>query len=131
MAHILIVDGVPDTLTVTETILRNAGHTVFCETDGLDALRTAARHRPDLILIDLSLRHMDGIETTRRLKASPATAHIPIIACTAQSQRATVARALEVGCAALLPKPFLIDELLAMVDEVLGYTSDWSAPVLG
>ncbi len=127
MAHILIVDGVTDTQAVTETILRNAGHIVFCEGDGLGALAAAIRHRPDLILIDLSLRHIDGLETTRRLKASPATAHIPVVACTAQSQRAAVARALEAGCAALLPKPFLIDELLALIDELLGYASGWSA----
>lgn len=126
MAHILIVDGVSDTRTLTEAILRNVGHSVFCETDGLGALAAAMHHRPDLILIDLSLRHMDGLETTRRLKANPATAHIPVVACTAQTQRACVTQALEAGCVALLPKPFLIDELLAMVDEVLGYASDWS-----
>jgi two-component system, cell cycle response regulator DivK len=79
-------------------------------TDGASGLEAAARLRPDLILMDLSLPVIDGWEASRRLKADPALRHIPVIALTAHAMQGDEARARACGCDDYLAKP--IDETL-------------------
>jgi CheY-like chemotaxis protein len=73
--------------------------------DGEAALRQVDQTRPDLILMDLSLPHLDGWEVTRRIKANPLVAQIPIIALSAHASREDMARAKEAGCVDYLTKP--------------------------
>lgn len=76
---VLIVDDVPDNLAVLHDALDESGYTVLVATHGEAALQRAAQALPDIVLLDAMMPGMDGFEVARRLKASPATAHIPII----------------------------------------------------
>ena len=119
MAHILVVEDTLDNREVAELILRDAGYTVLSATDGPSGIAAATITQPDLILMDLSLPRLDGWEATRRLKADPATRDIPVIAFTAHVLQDDEARAREVGCAAVIAKPFEIDALLDQIAAFL------------
>ncbi|RPH60687.1 MAG: response regulator [Burkholderiales bacterium] len=106
---ILIVEDIAFNRDLLAQLLENDHRLVFAE-DGFAALERAAEDRPDLILMDLSLPRLDGWEATRRLKADPALAHIPVIALSAHAMRGDDERARAAGCDDFLTKP--IDELL-------------------
>ena len=86
-------------------VLERAGLRVLAVDDGEQAMRLAREHRPDVILMDLRLPVMDGYEATRRLKADPALAAIPVVALSAQAMPRDRERSLEAGCVAHLEKP--------------------------
>ena len=119
MAHILIVEDAPDNRTIAELILQSAGHTVVSVGDGASAVCIAVSTRPDAILMDLSLPHLDGWEATRRLKANPATRDIPVIAFTAHILPSDLERARAAGCETVIAKPFEIDVFLAQIATLL------------
>jgi CheY-like chemotaxis protein len=109
MKTILIVEDIELNRELLAQLLEDGHRLVFAE-DGVTALERAAETRPDLILMDLSLPRMDGWEATRRLKADPTLAHIPVIVLTAHAMRGDEERARECGCDDFLTKP--IDETL-------------------
>ncbi len=109
MKTILIVEDVELNRELLAQLLEDRHRLVFAE-DGAAALERAAETRPDLILMDLSLPRMDGWEATRRLKADPELARIPVIALTAHAMRGDKERARGCGCDDFLTKP--IDETL-------------------
>ena len=115
MASILLIEDNPDNRELTELILTEAGHTVATAKDGIQGLYLAARDQPDVILMDLALPKLDGWAATQRLKAYPATSHIPVIAFTAHVIEEDLERARAAGCVAAVAKPFDIDVLL---DEI-------------
>jgi two-component system cell cycle response regulator DivK len=119
MAHILIVEDAPDNRTIAELILRDAGYSVTSVSDGASALVAAAAKHPDVILMDLSLPHLDGWEATRRLKSDPATSDIPVIAFTAHALPNDIERARAAGCESVIAKPFEIDFFLQQVSDLL------------
>ena len=82
--RILVVDDVPDTLKLLTNWLELHGFETLGATDGVEALHLAAEHLPDVILLDVMMPQMDGIETCRRLKTQPRTASIPVILVTAK-----------------------------------------------
>lgn len=123
MAHILIIEDYPDTRNVTELILEDAGYRVSSASNGVRGLALAEQQHPDLILMDLALPYLDGWETTRRLKANPHTSHIPIVAFTAYVAQPDIARALAVGCVAVIAKPFELDTLVNEVAAILAQHS--------
>ena len=96
---------------------------VFVAGDGESALSVARSERPDVIIIDLVLPHLDGWETIRRLKQAPLTARIPVIACTGALLGRPIERALDAGCDVLLTKPCSAKRLFSEVERVLGF--DW------
>jgi CheY-like chemotaxis protein len=104
---ILVVDDEPDIQTVAEMSLRAVGGwDVSLASSGAEALALAASLQPDLVLLDVMMPGLDGTTTLRMLRERPATAHIPVILMTAKVQRHEVARYLESGAAAVIPKPF-------------------------
>lgn len=107
MTTILIVEDIEMNRELLAQLLEDQHALLFAE-DGLTALELAARSRPDLILMDLSLPHMDGWEATRRLKSDPVLGHIPVIVLTAHAMRGDEEQALACGCDDFLTKP--IDE---------------------
>jgi two-component system cell cycle response regulator DivK len=115
MAHILIVEDAPDNRTIAELILRDAGFSVTSVGDGASALIAAATKHPDVILMDLSLPHLDGWEATKRLKSDPATRDIPVIAFTAHALPNDIERARACGCSSIIAKPFEIDFFLSQI----------------
>ena len=94
---VLIVDDVPDNLAVLHDALDESGYTVLVATRGEAALQRAAQALPDIILLDAMMPGMDGFEVARRLKATPATAHIPIVFMTGLTDTEHVLAAFDAG----------------------------------
>ncbi len=102
---VLLVEDNEVNRYLAQYVLEQAGFRVSCAADGSEALRAVGQERPDLILMDLRMPVLDGYETTRRLKADPALASIPVVALSAQAMPAERERALAVGCVAHIEKP--------------------------
>jgi DNA-binding response OmpR family regulator/DNA-binding CsgD family transcriptional regulator len=113
-AHIvLIVDDVPDNLSVLHDALDESGYIVLVATNGESALQRAAQALPDIVLLDAVMPGMDGFEVARRLKAHPATAHIPIIFMTGLTETEHVITAFGAGGVDYVTKPIRAQEVLA------------------
>jgi DNA-binding response OmpR family regulator len=110
---VLVVDDVPDNLAVLHDALDESGYTVLVATDGEAALQRAAQAVPDIVLLDAMMPGMDGFEVARRLKATPATAHIPIIFMTGLTETEYLVAALEAGGVDYVTKPIKPKEVLA------------------
>jgi len=111
--RVLIVDDVPDNLSVLHDALDEAGYTVLVATDGESALQRAAQALPDIVLLDAVMPGMDGFEVARRLKAHPDTAHIPIIFMTGLTETEHVVAAFAAGGVDYVTKPIRAQEVLA------------------
>ena len=110
---VLIVDDVPDNLSVLHDALDESGYTVLVATHGESALQRAAQALPDVVLLDAVMPGMDGFEVARRLKAHPATAHIPIIFMTGLTETEHVVAAFAAGGVDYVTKPIRAQEVLA------------------
>src|SRR5262245_6665735 len=95
--------------------LTRAGFTVFVATDGTQGIAMATSEQPDLILMDVTLPDIDGGEATRRIKADPATKHIPVIALTANAMTGDREKALAAGCDDFDTKPVELQRLLGKI----------------
>jgi two-component system cell cycle response regulator DivK len=116
---ILVVDDNPQNLKLAKVILTAEGYEVRTAVDAEEALRMLDAFQPRLILMDLQLPRMDGLELTRRLKADPARAAIVILALTAYAMRGDDQKALAAGCDGYMSKPIDIDALPRIVAEHL------------
>lgn len=101
--------------------LQRRGFVVLIAQDGLEGLRIAKEHLPDLILMDLSLPGLDGWEATRRLKGDPATQRIPVIALTAHAMAGDREKAMEAGCDDYDTKPI---ELARLMEKIRRFFPD-------
>ncbi|QDL53286.1 response regulator transcription factor [Rhodoferax aquaticus] len=110
---VLIVDDVPDNLSVLHDALDESGYTVLLATHGEAALQRAEQALPDIVLLDAMMPGMDGFDVARRLKASPRTAHIPIIFMTGLTETEYLVAALESGGVDYVTKPIKPKEVLA------------------
>ena len=110
---VLIVDDVPDNLSVLHDALDESGYTVLVATGGEAALQRADQALPDIVLLDAMMPGMDGFEVAKRLKASPRTAHIPIIFMTGLTETEHLVAALEAGGVDYVTKPIKPKEVLA------------------
>ena len=117
---VLLVEDNEDNLIIYTTILRFGGYRVVQARDGRAALEAARIVAPDLILMDVSIPYVDGLEVTRRLKSDPATRRIPIIALTAHALPSDRDRALEAGCDGYISKPAEPRAILAAVRRQVG-----------
>ena len=109
---ILVVDDKEDSRVLVGKVLRLRGYEVIGAATGEDAVNMVQTELPDLILMDVRLPGgIDGLEATRRIKALPQLAHIPILAMTASVRTDEVQRTLDAGCSAFIRKPIDIDEL--------------------
>ena len=119
MARILVVEDHPANLKLARLILENAGHVVVATDDAVEGLRIAVEIQPDLVLMDIQLPGMDGLEATRRLKAAPQTARIPVIALTAFAMGDDAQKMHAAGCDGYLAKPYRAAQLLEAVNGAL------------
>ena len=117
--RILVVEDQEDNRQILRDLLGNAGYEMIEAEDGEQALAQAAKHRPDLILMDIQLPLMDGLEATRRLKADPALRAIPVIVATSYALSGDEAKARAAGCDAYVAKPYSPRALLAKMREYL------------
>ncbi|MFA5350001.1 MAG: response regulator, partial [Candidatus Omnitrophota bacterium] len=116
---ILIVEDEKDIIKMLEYNLKKEGFKVIAARDGEDALDLALREYPDLILLDLMLPGIDGLEVCRTLRKDTKTAPIPIIMLTAKSQESDKVVGLELGADDYITKPFSPRELIARIKAVL------------
>ncbi|HEU4453225.1 MAG TPA: response regulator [Longimicrobium sp.] len=118
-ATILLVEDNADNQEIYRIILAHHGYAVLQAWDGERGVSMARDHAPDLILMDLTMPVIDGLEATRMLKADPATAAIPVIALTAHAMEEDQAAAEAAGCASFLSKPVTPRQVAAEVGRVL------------
>jgi len=114
---VLIVEDNELNLKLLKDILEYHGYNTLTTELGEPALELARQHRPDLILMDIQLPDISGMEATRRLKADDQTRTIPIIAVTAFAMSGDEAQILASGCDAYLSKPFNLVEFLKLVER--------------
>jgi DNA-binding response OmpR family regulator len=119
MARVLVVDDDSDINLALQAALRIAGYEAEGALTGATALAACERDCPDLVLLDLMLPDLDGLEVCRRLRAAPATARVPIVFLTARTDEATRVRGLAVGADDYVVKPFSTQELLLRIRAVL------------
>ncbi len=112
---ILIVDDAPDNLAVLRTMMLRQGYQTFLATSGERALEIVQRIQPDLILLDVVMPGIDGLETCRRLKMHPATARIPVIFMSARGEVDDIVAGFDNGAADYIPKPLRMEEVCARV----------------
>lgn len=120
MARILVVDDVRFISQMLKIMFEEKGHRVTTASNGPEALAKAREEQPELILTDIAMPQMDGIEMTRHLKADNATKYIPVIIISAKNDKGTIASAYAAGAADFTVKPFNNEELLTKVGDLLG-----------
>lgn len=116
---ILIVEDEKDIARMLDYNLKKEGFTTMTACDGEDALSAVRKERPHLVLLDLMLPKMDGLEVCKELKKDRQTASIPVIMLTAKSQEADKVVGLELGADDYVAKPFSVRELIARIKAVL------------
>lgn len=115
-SRILVVDDEPQITRVLRTVLSSQGYQVRTAAEGEAALSTFTEWRPELVITDLYMPHMDGVELCRRIRAMST---VPIIVLSVKGEERTKVEALDAGADAYVTKPFGIDELLARVRAAL------------
>lgn len=116
---IFVVEDEPDILEVISFNLLREGFEVATALSGAEALRAIERERPDLVLLDLLLPGVDGLDICRHLRSQPETRHLPVIMVTAKGEESDVVLGLGVGADDYVQKPFSPRELVARVKAVL------------
>jgi CheY-like chemotaxis protein len=120
---ILIVEDFSDTRELLSVLLRRQGYSVIEAEDGLEGLLKATGMYPDLIIMDLSLPEMDGVEVARRIHEQSKLSRIPIIVLSAYLTQEVLVDARAAGCVATFAKPFDTYELLAKISNTLAERS--------
>ncbi len=115
MAKILVVEDNPTNMKLATMLLATAGHDVITAADAEVGVTMARDEQPDLILMDIQLPGMDGLEATRVLKQDEVTRHIPVIALTALAMKGDEERIRAAGCDGYIAKPMRYQEFLASV----------------
>jgi two-component system alkaline phosphatase synthesis response regulator PhoP len=117
--QILVVDDEEDILELLRYNLQKEGYQVICSANGEDAVARAKADVPDVIVLDLMLPGMDGLEVCKILKNNPKTANIPIIMLTAKGEEADIVTGLELGADDYITKPFSPKIVIARLRTVL------------
>ena len=121
MKKILIVDDSENIRKLVKAILKKVGEYEYIEAaDGEEGLKKAAAHKPDLIILDLVIPKIDGIEVCRKLKSNPKTREIPIIILTSETTVEAVEQAKKAGADIFIGKPFEPKDLRVSVKELIG-----------
>lgn len=123
MIRILIVEDNEMNQEILETRLGFRGYATLVASNGADGVALAKKEKPDIILMDMSLPVLDGWEATRRLKADPETAVIPVIALTAHALAEDLDRCLEAGCNSYETKPVNFNKLLSKIQSLVQESS--------
>jgi len=116
---ILLVEDEKNIVLGVSICLRSAGLDVAVAEDGADALRKLETVKPDLVLLDLVMPKLNGLDALQAMKASEATKDIPVIVLSARAQEEDIQRAMELGAADYMAKPFRPEELLAVIRQTL------------
>jgi len=117
--RILVVEDTEDNRQIIRDLLSSVGYELIEAADGAEGVALAQKERPDLILMDIQLPEIDGYEATRRIRAVPELAKVPIIAVTSYALSGDEAKTREAGCDGYVAKPFSPRDLLAKVRQFL------------
>ncbi len=117
---ILVAEDNPDNRNLLTRRLERQGWTVVVAEDGLEAVAVCRSAKPDLVLMDVAMPNMNGLEATRALRADPATAGTKIIAVTAHAMDANRIECIEAGCDDFATKPINFPELVAKIRDHMG-----------
>jgi CheY-like chemotaxis protein len=118
--HVLVVEDNERNMKLVRDVLRATGYTTLEATTGEDAVELAQAHEPALVLMDVQLPGIDGLEALRRLRQDELTASIAVLAVTAQAMSGDRERFLEAGFDGYLSKPIDVAELIQVVEEHCG-----------
>lgn len=116
---ILVVDDYPDNRTLLSAWLRAKGYKVVEAQDGKEGVLQANRSNPDLILMDLAMPELDGVEATRQIRQRRVLSHTPIFAISAYATHDVKSDALAAGCTEVFAKPLDLDSLLGKIQSTL------------
>jgi CheY-like chemotaxis protein len=116
---VLLVEDNPQNMKLLEMLLRAKDYILLKAYDGEEALAMAIREQPDLIVMDMQLPKMSGLEVTKQLRQTLVFSHTPIIALTAYAMRGDKEQFMEAGCNAYLSKPISTRELPVIIDRML------------
>jgi CheY-like chemotaxis protein len=119
LASVLLVEDSEPIRTAFTILLEETGYRVHSAEDGHEAVRTATEHAPDLVLLDMGLPGMDGLDVVRALKSQPTTADIPVIALTGRDDAGSRRACMEAGCAEYILKPINTHALLRTIERHL------------
>ena len=117
--RILMVEDTEDNRQILRDLMSSTDYELLEAVDGAEGIAMAAKHKPDLILMDIQLPVMDGYEASRRIKSNPELQHIPIIAVTSYALAGDEAKTLAAGCDGYIAKPFSPRLLLEKIREFL------------
>jgi two-component system phosphate regulon response regulator PhoB len=116
---VLVVDDEPDMVDILKQKLSVHNYMVSTASDGKEALKKAVEDKPDLILLDIMMPEMNGIESLVKLKANPATRGIPVVMVTARAEIGMVFRSKELGSTDYIMKPVKLEELMGFVRKYI------------
>ena len=119
MKKILVVEDNDTNLYLITFILEKKGHNVIAAKTGEAGIELALKERPDLILMDIQLPGINGLETTRRIRASPAIADVPILALTSYALVGDREQVLSAGCTGYIEKPINPETIMAEIEKYL------------
>jgi len=119
---VLVIEDYSDTRELISMLLQKGGYKVIEAEDGVEGFLKASGTEPDLIIMDLALPAMDGVEAARRIHGTPRLAHIPIIALSAYLTPEVEEAVFAAGCVEMFPKPFDAESLLECVRVTLAHS---------
>ena len=117
MARVLVVEDSLTVISSVEALLRQHGHTVYSARDGLIALSALRAFVPEIVLLDILLPHMDGIELCGLIKRQPAYQSVKVVMITSIRDQETVKRAFEAGANHYLSKPFTDEQFYSILEH--------------
>jgi DNA-binding response OmpR family regulator len=126
--RVLLAEDEPNIVESLTFLLERSGFEVVSETDGARALASVQADPPDVLVLDVMLPSLDGLEILRSLRADPRCAHVPVLMLTAKGQREDRENALSNGANMFVTKPFSNAELIAAVKELAGGDSSGADP---
>ncbi len=127
---IMVVDDEPEIVTVVRLMLEQKGFNVRCAYSGQQVFAGLEEQKPDLIILDVMMPEMDGLEVLRRLKGAPETSSIPVVMLTALDQYENVLTGYKAGAEHYITKPFTRTQLMTGINRLLSKDQDHSAESL-
>ena len=119
MKRILVVEDNEDNMRLVRFILKKSGYEVIEARDGAEGVALAVQGKPDLVIMDIQLPDMDGLEATKRIRASEADSDIPIIALTSYAMPGDREKALAAGCNGYITKPIDVETFMVEIEKYL------------
>jgi two-component system cell cycle response regulator DivK len=117
---VMIVEDDPKNLKLAMMTLKSRGYELICAVDGEEAIGTALSEKPDIILMDMQLPKISGIDATKQIREHPDFSQIPILALTAYAMKGDEDKYIDAGCTSYMSKPINTRELPMKVAELLG-----------